>query len=448
MNFDDLIKLKKPLLTIHKSMITDQNILKELIFPGELLYPIGVCSNEEATDKNEQQKERNQQLQQLLDTQSLTFNEYKPTPKDIIEGYGAKYLDVTYSYKGFGFYEIISKSGFKKRNDEKDRRYLIEDKTAPSNKEEFYLFFDDRPDEETPDKTPGFRRIAKKTFFDMLEQYQSIKYTPDIRDLINRYKLFFNGYFLPNVNFYAKFKIKQMESFDSYGQYEQLIQDMQPNLETMKHFYLFQNITGELSETSFANITNQIEQLRAILTDMTVFINNVPDKQLKIDEVPEHKGFLSVLNTFNRHMKVMRTPLYTINIQTGEFHENLMSFYKKFATTERHDNDEMEALKKQVTLLNILFRIYNFENNHTTLEEFHEKKKVLHEQELDTSKDYLKTIDERKNFLKACMLNYKIRTKFDPGILHFLYLFNDMERDDILNSIKELEKKVDHLKGS
>lgn len=472
----EVIKMdrKYPILKINKVEIGDEEILRKNVFPKEFVYPIGTVneafeteleaynnlSPEEKKEVNRPSLFDNKKFIEMLEQGVLCFNTFKPTPKDIVEGIGAKTLSVSTTYKGFGMYEILVFNGFQIRNDKKDRRYLIDDKNGPKYEEEFYIMYGTNED-----GTESFKRIAKKSFYDIYnthlmellqnETFEEAKYQyKEKRDPVIK-KEFFTAFFLEQATFFTTFKITSMDNIDSYFNYYRLNSYIKIHIEPMRTFYFYQNQKGDLSEFSYDKITDQIDKLEEAVNDFEELLLTIgligEEKQHAIDEAkPEEiEVFHKKLATLKEKINEIISNQYWVKRKTGEFYEDIVHYYKRFNTTSSFENDEVEELQRQYALTSFVYGQFVSQTlGHEDLSKIKKDEyiRLRLESALNDPSKITDAMNKQKKEITKLILNYQFRKKF-PEIMDYLYIYDDFEREEIVNQVNEQIEKLKKIKG-
>lgn len=362
MDLDALQAHKKPVLRYEKIEVRDPSLLRKLVFPISVLAPIGTFNEqyeeelkqaEEKAESDEGQKKKkkpqahivhSERLQKQLNSRTLTFHVYHPTQKDIVEEYGAKYIDVADKYHGFGLYSFIITTGTKIRRQHGDRRFFEINEEIPTLKETIYVYYDE--------EEACFKRISEKGFKEKKQENTMIKFSEEANVLIQEYKEFFNSTFL-TVHFDASIgqQSEQISNFYSFAK------KLLSNIEKMKKYYLYYNIIGALNETEFTFISMQIDELEQYAHGLYTYIDACYKDRLHLemrDISAWDSQFTERYINLHTHYKKIKQHVWWFNVYTGEFHRNMMSFFYSYVPTDEYEDNHIEQLQKEATRLELI----------------------------------------------------------------------------------------------
>lgn len=444
MDLDALQAHKKPVLRYEKIEVRDPSLLRKLVFPISVLAPIGTFNEhyeeelkqaEEKAESDEGQKKKkkpqahvinSERLQEQLNNRILTFHVYHPTKKDIVEEYGAKYIDVADKYYGFGLYSFIITTGTKIRKQNGDRRRFEINEDIPTLKETIYVYYDEEAE------VPCFKRISAKGFKEKMQEATAIKFSEEATVLIQEYKEFFNSTFL-SVHFDAHIG----QSSDQIWNFYSFAMKLLSNIEKMKKYYLYYNIIGALNETEFIFISKQIDELEQYAHALYTYIDACYKDRLDLemrDISALDSQFTERYIKLHAHYKKMKQRFWWFNVYTGEFHRNVMSFFYSYATTSDYEDNHIEQLQKEATQLELIALKYmdiasiehNERNNRNSLPE-----DGWHYGALSTAQkpDELKAkIHANKDHIKKVLSNSFVLNKY-PKYRRFLPLVEETDED-------------------
>jgi len=429
---EELLGKKREELRIVKTHITDKKLLDKLKFPIDTLAPIGtfnVTYYEELEEKEVLEDKKkvvnlidSKKLQEALKNKQLEFCIYYPSKSDIVEGYGAKFQEVAIDYKGFGLYHITVSNGLKKRA-KKDRRWLEVDKDIASPKEELFIAYDD--------EIKGYRRVHKNTFISLIQEFEELKYSSKIEDLIIKYKGFFNAAVLSPIPHQQVF-IKGDEKKDTAKKYRNYANYFLENIPTMRDYYFYYSLIGELQEQSYKFIEQQIDKIEEAAQNIISYVeeelSDLLDKPIEFIEgkktlIDLHKDLWNILSeAFSEK--------YWIDVNDGSFYENIKTFYLRYTTTDEFVDDTVEAKKRLATILKIVSEeYYNLRDQRISTNTFNTSG-VFYEglEKSNSTKKLDEIINDLKPTLDKILASDNLKKKY-PEIATMGYLFQSVETD-------------------
>lgn len=258
-----------PLLEIKRVPVTDNAFLRNIRFPKRLLAPLGTFNTNYDAELKQRETDKNinayiidsNLLHEQLKTNSLSFYEFRPKKKDFVENYGAKYIDIHVSFKGFGLYHIVAETGMKVRKKRGDRRFLEVDKDVEIEKEEIYLYYDEEEKQ--------YKRTNKKTFENMLREINKFKYSDEVANMIYNYKAFFDDLFLHYTAFQNQVSVDSTAVPKQYIQYTSVLQNQ---ISSMEEYYDFYLQLGGISKESHERIRKQISDINKYSKELQNYV--------------------------------------------------------------------------------------------------------------------------------------------------------------------------------
>ncbi|BCC56678.1 hypothetical protein [Bacillus cereus] len=413
-----------PLLEIKRVPVTNTVFLRKIRFPKDVLAPLGTFNTNYYEELKQREEDKNINayiidgniLHEQLKTNSLSFYVFHPKKRDVVEGYGGKYIDVHVDFKGFGLYHIVAETGLKVRKKRGDRRFLEVDKDAGIEKEEIYLYYDEEEKQ--------YKRTNKKTFENMLRDINEFKFSDEIAKMIYDYKTFFSELFLNYTAFQSQ---APLDSTTTPNQYIQYTATLQNQISSMEEYYDYYLQIGGISKESHERISQQISDInahsKALQNYVYMTFTNLDEK---IGE-PLDEGLRTHYMKLKRTLDEVTSDKYWINTFTGEFTHNMKTFHLSQVPTEFFEDEDLEQKRKLSTLLDIIFHHYinvrkiNIENG------THNESGIFYDAlTKETNSDNLdKNIEERLEKIRS-IYDTQSFTSF-PEIENLGYLFESNE---------------------